>query len=109
MFIDQEPLQALAAITTATTSASGKIYEVTSIAISPQIRVYSLGQILVILTTNFSVELANALHPAISMDTDQPEAFITEFFGKSTATLVNDRLNTHYMQQAIHTASTQVL
>jgi ubiquitin C len=108
MCIDQEPLQALAAITAATASSSGKIYEVTSIAISSQIRVYSLRQILATLTTNFSVELANALLPA-SMDTDQPEAFITEFFGKSTATLVNDRLNTHYMQQAIHTASTQGL
>jgi WD40 repeat protein len=108
MCIDQEPLQALAALTTATASASGKIYEVTSIAISPQIRVYSLRQILAILTTNFSVELAVALLPA-SMDTDQPEAFITEFFGKSTAALVNECLNTHYIQQAIHIASTQEL
>jgi hypothetical protein len=109
MCIDQEPLQALAAITAATASASGKIYKVTSIAISPQIRVYSLHQILVILTANFSCHLANALLSETSMNTDQSEAFIAEFFGKSTATLVNDCLNTHYMQQAMQTASTQGL
>jgi hypothetical protein len=109
MCIDQEPLQALAAITAATDSASGKIYKVTSIAISPQIRVYSLHQILAILTANYSCHIANALLSEASMNTDKSEAFIAEFFGKSTATLVNDRLNTHYMQQAMQTASTQGL
>ena len=109
MCIDQEPLQALAAITAATASASGSIYKITSIAISSQIRVYSLHQILAILTTNFRDHLADALLPAASMNTDQSEAFIAEFFGKSTATPINDRLNTHYMRQAMHVASTRGL
>jgi hypothetical protein len=59
MCIDQEPLQALAAITAATASASDKIHKITSMVISSQIRVYRLDQILITLTKNFSLLLPN--------------------------------------------------